>query len=109
VRLSFNNFLWDYPPFLFSEYVNQGRSQDERSSAQETRWCPLYLVVISRVHSFRTGENTPGEKQVKSGEIPKKFSNSLAETVKNIKIKFPEEDLSSKKWVVHHAKDADRW
>jgi len=57
----------------------------------------LYLVVISRVHSFRTGENTPGEKQVKSGEIPKKFSNSLAETVKNIKIKFPEEDLSSKK------------
>lgn len=107
MRLSFNNLLWDYPSFLFSKYISQDHLQDGRSSAQETRWCPRYLVAISHVYSFATEENTLGEEQGKPGEIPTRFSNSLAETVKSNKIQLSEEAVSSKQWVVHHAKDAD--
>lgn len=82
MRLSLNNFLWDYPLFLFSMYINQGHLQDERSTAQET-WWPLYVIVISNVRSFATGENTLREEQGNSEEIITSFSNSLENIVKN--------------------------
>lgn len=44
-----------------------------------------------------TGENTLWEKKGKPGEIPTRFSNSLAEIIKNNKIQLAEGIIFSKK------------